>query len=506
MSTAIHLDTAAAPNASSQTLLPEVHWAAKNRRRHWARAAARMVVLGMSDLMAIVAVRALVRAVRDHVALGDRLSWLVNLLLGPGVLGGWHLAVALLISLAIVGSYGPRHRRRDNGGLLGAVALAALMTLYGQAWAQSAAVVALCLAVVLATVASALALSRAVMERLIDRVLPAVAPNRLVVVSSGANDWIDPAILAQGNSGTDARFRIVGSVGSKFRRATDGSSPSRALTELPWLIAQTHADTVLIAGPLSDLDFAFVRDTALANGCRLLAAPRTPRFAGLAPRALFERGTVLVELTAPAVHARHLAAKRLLDVCLSGLALVVLSPVFGIIALLVKLESPGPAIFGHWRLGAEGRLFRCYKFRSMRQDADRVLKADPRLFQLYVDNNYKLPGHLDPRVTRVGRFLRKSSLDELPQLFNVFLGHMSLVGPRPILPEELEQHYGDVAPLFLSRKPGLTGNWAANGRSEVAYPRRADLELDYVRQWSFANDVDLMLRTIPVVARCRGAQ
>lgn len=503
MTTAIRLDPLPTLRASrrarpaGEPARAELHRATRNLRRHWARDVGRTVVLGMSDLGTVVAVRALVRVVRDHAVLGDGLSGLVNFLIPPGTLGGWHFAVALLLGLTITGAYGPAHRRRDGGRILAAVAVAALMILYGQAWEQSAAVVAWRLAAVIATAALGLVLSRTVMDALIGMVVPGVAPSHLVVVSDGSSDWIDPAILAHGN-GTAPRFRIVATV------ATNGGSPSHALSQLPRVIDEAQADTVLIAGPLADRDFAFVADTALASGCRLLAAPRITRVAGVEPRAVWERGTSLTELTAPGLQAWHLAAKRVMDLGLSSLALVFLSPVFVIIAALVKLDSPGPALFGHWRLGARGKMFRCYKFRSMRQHAEQVLRADPRLYQLYVDNDYKLPPHLDPRVTRVGALLRKCSLDELPQLFNVFLGQMSLVGPRPIVAEELD-HYGETAPLFLSRKPGITGNWAVNGRSDVGYPRRADLELAYMRQWSLFTDVGLMLRTIPEVARRRGA-
>jgi len=155
-------------------------------------------------------------------------------------------------------------------------------------------------------------------------------------------------------------------------------------------------------------------------------------------------------------------------------------------------------------MGARGRLFRCYKFRSMRADAEQVLRADPNLYAAYVSNHFKLPADQDPRLTRVGRWLRRTSLDELPQLFNVLEGQMSLVGPRPVVPEELD-HYGGRAPLLLSLKPGITGTWAVNGRSEVGYPVRADMELEYVRSWSLWLDIGIMLWTVPAVMRTRGA-
>jgi lipopolysaccharide/colanic/teichoic acid biosynthesis glycosyltransferase len=490
MTTALRLDSV----LSLWARAPQLHWASRNRRRHWARDVVRTLLLGMSDLGTVVSVRALIQVVQDHAVLSHGLGVLLSTLMPPGTLGGWQFAVACLVALTITGAYG-RGRGRDQGRIIVGVAVAALMMLYPQLWERSADAVAMRLATVIAGFTPALLLSRTLTEKLIGRVVPSLGPSRVVLVSGGASDWIDSALL---DSGPDARFHIVATV------ATNRGSPRRALRELPRVIDDTRADSILLAGPLADRDFAFVADTALASGCRLLAAPRTARVAGVDPRAVWEQGAALVELTAPAGHAWHLAAKRVVDVCLSALALVLLSPVFGILAVLVKLESPGPAIFGHWRLGAGGRMFRCYKFRSMRQHAEQLLQIDPHLYQRYVDNNYKLPPHLDPRLTRIGTLLRKYSLDELPQLFNVLLGDMSLVGPRPIVADELD-HYGGTAALLLSRKPGLTSNWAINGRSDVSYPQRADLELAYLRQWSLQNDVRIMLRTVRAVALKRGA-
>ena len=140
----------------------------------------------------------------------------------------------------------------------------------------------------------------------------------------------------------------------------------------------------------------------------------------------------------------------------------------------------------------------------MRDGADQELVSDPKLYAEYVSNGYKLPPSRDPRVSGVGRVLRRWSLDELPQLFNVLEGTMSLVGPRPIVPEEIT-HYGRNAALFLSLKPGMTGMWAVSGRSGVRYPDRVDLELEYVRNWSVFRDLGILARTLPAVLLRRGA-
>ena len=140
----------------------------------------------------------------------------------------------------------------------------------------------------------------------------------------------------------------------------------------------------------------------------------------------------------------------------------------------------------------------------MRADAEARLRADPPLYQEYVRNNYKLPEGTDPRLTWVGRWLRRLSLDEIPQLINVLTSEMSLVGPRPIVPDELDE-YRSSAAVFLSLKPGMTGAWAVNGRSHVSYPDRADMELEYVRNWSLGRDLRILLMTAPAVVRRRGA-
>jgi lipopolysaccharide/colanic/teichoic acid biosynthesis glycosyltransferase len=457
---------------------------------------ARVALLAIADLGAVFVVRALIRAVRDHAVLGDVVSRLLQFPTVSGTLDGWRFPVALLLALAITGAYGARRQRLDAGRLVAAVAVAAAMLLYHEVWEQAAA--AWQLAVVVAVVGPCLVLLRTLADAFPLWAAPGAAPSRVVVVASGSSAWTDSSGVGQRTGGAEAGRRIVATLG------TNGRRPSQGIGHLPWVINDTQADTVLIAGPLSDRDFAFVADTALASACRLLAEPRTARVPGVEPRTVWEDGATLVELTAPTRQACYLAAKRAVDLCLSSLALVLLSPLLVVIAALVKLESPGPAIFAHWRLGVQGRLFRCYKFRSMRPDAELLLRADPQLHQLYVDNGYKLPSDQDPRLTRVGRFLRKCSLDELPQFFNVLIGDMSLVGPRPIVSEELSQ-YPKTASLFLSRKPGITGNWAAHGRSDIGYPDRADVELAYARQWSLLRDLELMLRTIPAVAQRRGA-
>ena len=194
------------------------------------------------------------------------------------------------------------------------------------------------------------------------------------------------------------------------------------------------------------------------------------------------------------------ACKRLVDLAGSTAGLILLSPVFLTIALLVKLQDGGPAIHRRRVVGRNGQ-FDAFKFRSMRPDADSVLNADPQLRQSF-EKQFKLAN--DPRVTHIGTWLRRYSLDELPQLFNVLRGEMSLVGPRMITAPELEK-YGEHQSLLLSVKPGLTGAWQVSGRQNVDYKQRVEMDIDYIRNWSLSLDLRILLRTPLKVLRAEGA-
>jgi exopolysaccharide production protein ExoY len=196
--------------------------------------------------------------------------------------------------------------------------------------------------------------------------------------------------------------------------------------------------------------------------------------------------------------------KRGIDIVGAIALIIACLPLLIALAIAIRIDSPGAVLFAHRRLGRNGRHFDCLKFRSMCVEAEHLLQADEKLRHDYVSNHFKIPTDCDPRITRLGRFLRKSSLDELPQLFNIVRGDMSLVGPRPIVPLEAT-HYGARLPTLLSVRPGLTGPWAVQGRSRVGYPERADMELKYVTSWTFVNDVRILARTPWAVVTQRGA-
>lgn len=191
---------------------------------------------------------------------------------------------------------------------------------------------------------------------------------------------------------------------------------------------------------------------------------------------------------------------RAVDIVGASVLLLVAFPLLILGALLVLVGSGRPVFFGHVRIGRDGRRFRCWKLRTMVLDAESRLGRDRALRRRHEANGFKLPARDDPRITREGRWLRRSYVDELPQLLNVLGGSMSLFGPRPVVAAELH-HYGEHAAEFLSARPGLFGEWTSRGRRRPPYPERARLELEYVRNRSVERNLRILLRSIPVVLR-----
>lgn len=198
--------------------------------------------------------------------------------------------------------------------------------------------------------------------------------------------------------------------------------------------------------------------------------------------------------------------KRGLDMAISAVALLFLLPILALVAFAVKITSAGPIIYRQERLGLDGKIFHMYKFRTMYVDAqdkfDALLVSCP-LSRAHWEKYQKLKN--DPRITPVGHFLRKSSIDELPQLLNVLLGSMSIVGHRPLLPTQ-ELMYGTVSfSHYIRSRPGITGLWQTSGRNELPFEMRATLDVEYSKNWSLGYDISLMLKTVPVVLFPNGA-
>ena len=276
----------------------------------------------------------------------------------------------------------------------------------------------------------------------------------------------------------------------------DYASLTRALDEV-------RADTAIFTGadtidPRGMREIGWELETTSTN---LIVAPALTDVAGPRIHARPVAGLPLIQVDYPEFEGRKYAAKRAFDLIVSFLALVVLSPLLIVIAIMVRRDSPGPALFHQERVGLNGKRFSMLKYRSMVVDAESQL---PSLLDNTDGNGVLFKLRSDPRVTRIGAALRRHSLDELPQLLNVLRGDMSLVGPRPPLASEVER-YDEWARRRLLVRPGLTGLWQTQGRSDLSWEDSVRLDLYYVENWSLTGDIIILYRTVRSVARAEGA-
>lgn len=313
-------------------------------------------------------------------------------------------------------------------------------------------------------------------------------------------------VVRQLQKNAAAAYKVVGLLqdhGSSEQLPSIGVPVSQGLDQLEASVEDSGADAVIVAGPLSggntalkDLSWRLERtntNVVVVSSLTNVAGPR------ISTRPV--DGLPLMHVEMPSFVGGHHVVKRVMDVVLSGVALLFLAPVFGLLMLLVKRDSAGPAFFSQERVGLNGKTFKMYKFRSMVVNAESELE---RLKELNEGSGLLFKMREDPRVTKVGRWMRKYSLDELPQIYNVLRGDMSLVGPRPPLPSEVEEYRGHTGRrLFI--KPGLTGLWQINGRSNLDWEESVRLDLYYVENWSVTGDLMIMWRTVKVMVKPDGA-
>jgi exopolysaccharide biosynthesis polyprenyl glycosylphosphotransferase len=279
-----------------------------------------------------------------------------------------------------------------------------------------------------------------------------------------------------------------------------------SLEELPALVHALDVERVIVAFSLSrDEDvLPFIRELG-ELAVQVDIVPRYFQVVGPGVDLHDVEGLTLVGLRPFRLSRSSRLLKRTMDVVAAAIGLIVLAPVFAVVAAAIKLDSRGPVFFRQLRIGRRGRPFRIWKFRTMRSDAEQR-KAEVAHLNIHADGDgpqmFKAPN--DPRVTRVGGFLRRWSLDELPQLINVLVGEMSLVGPRPLILDEDEQVH-DWGRKRLDLKPGITGLWQAKGRSEIPFDEMVRLDYLYVTSWSPMTDIKLAFQTIPALFRERHA-
>lgn len=281
-----------------------------------------------------------------------------------------------------------------------------------------------------------------------------------------------------------------------------------AFAEAEQVIARTQVRNVFIAAPgLEEKKLAsliYRVQPLVENTCVIPNLVGVPT-GGVEIERMFKEKMLVLRLRNNLARPLNRWGKTIFDYTLTILGTIAISPILLCIALWIYKDSPGPIIFKHIRIGKDGKPFPCYKFRTMCVDAKErlaeLLESDPEARAEW-ERDFKLKN--DPRITRSGAFLRKTSLDELPQIFNVLKGEMSLVGPRPIIEEELAR-YGDYVADYLMVKPGITGMWQVSGRSDIDYTERVLLDSWYVRNWSVWVDIMLLYRTFAVVLEKKGA-
>lgn len=301
-------------------------------------------------------------------------------------------------------------------------------------------------------------------------------------------------------------LEIIGAVtphGSTSRDLVENVPVLGAFEDVVRVLDQTEADVLVLTGA-DDIGARDMRQLGWdleRRGVDLVVAPALTDVAGPRIHSRPVAGLPLIYVDFPSLEGRRYIAKRALDLVMSALLLVIASPIFLLIAIAIKRDSSGPIFFSQERVGLNGTPFKMLKFRSMVTDAEALL---PSILDRSEGNGVLFKMRDDPRITRIGRTLRKHSLDELPQLFNVLRGEMSLVGPRPPLVREVSE-YDDWARRRLLVKPGITGLWQVNGRSSLSWSDSVRLDLYYVENWSMTSDLVILYRTLKEVVKSNHA-
>lgn len=471
-------------------------------RRHTMRLASRIGILSVSDGAAFVVARQALREFARQPLIAERLP--ANLisygpLANPGEPGSMVFPVALVLALALTGSY-TRHRALNTAVRLAAATALAI----GAASVPLAALFGVSRAVASTLMVGAvtwgsLLVTRSLTERFLERVWPCDRwAGPAVLVGSGSVQ-MSPAALAISRPSGD--YRVAAH--HYLADPTSIGDPRALATDVRALIEETGAEAVVLGEPLPERYVRALLDTVLETGCQLLYPAGALRIEEPRPRLVWHHDQPFFELGAPVLKMSAVVVKRVMDVILASLLLALSLPVTVIIAIGIKVDSRGPVFFLQQRAGRGGRRFGMIKFRTMRLGADNE-KADLAHLNYTGDVRlFKIPS--DPRVTKFGWFLRRWSLDELPQLWNVLRGDMSLVGPRPFFEADFAA-YEDHHFRRLDTKPGITGLWQVSGRSDVVdFEDVVFLDRQYIEQWSLWLDVSILFRTVSAVVRRRGA-
>jgi exopolysaccharide biosynthesis polyprenyl glycosylphosphotransferase len=460
-------------------------------RRHAARKAVRFGVLATVDciasLLAFFACRALVE------------PWLQSLSASSQQFPAMaFVAGSVLLSLLVSGAYTRGSQAQGSVRLLRGASLAGALGALGTVHASAAVPLVVVFALWSTLLWVSTALGRLVSERILIGIL---AQSRLaapaILVGTSATDTVPGE---EETPYSERHYHVECVLDAEWFEAAD---PRLAVDRLGALIHDQQIEAVIVPRQLPETRLELLLDVCYTAGCEFLYSARAIEVAGVRPSIVWRGREPFFEFATPELEAQQLMLKRCLDAIGATIGLIILSPIFLIVGLAVKLDTPGPVFFSQDRAGLGGRRFRMYKFRTMGNGAD---GEKPNLVALNHTGDsrlFKIPN--DPRITRVGRFLRRWSLDELPQIWNVFRGDMSLVGPRPFFESDLEDY---EAHHFrrLGAKPGITGLWQVSGRSHVVdFEEVVRLDREYIEHWSIWLDVSIMLRTVPAVFSRHGA-
>jgi exopolysaccharide biosynthesis polyprenyl glycosylphosphotransferase len=464
-------------------------------RRHTGRVATRFAVLVAGDVVAILIARAVALWLAAETVSGS-LAFSET----PLVTGGTRFVFLLLLTIGAVFATGGHSRHRALNQpirLFVAVAGAVLFIWAGGIARGFLPDLVLPMVATAGSVWFVLLLVRQISEWILRDVWPRQrgAATAILVGSPKGAEPFDRAVTAPGGD-----YRVAGYVTTE---PDDTEKVLGVIDNLTAIIAAHDAEAIVVCADLPASRINDLIEECLHAGCQILFPARAVRVYGLRPILVWHHDQPFFELGSPVLRARALISKRIVDVVVSGILLLLLAPILIAIAIAIRLDSPGSPFFFQERAGLGGRRFRMIKFRTMRVGADSEKKSLAHLNQSGDRRLFKIKD--DPRTTRLGRTLRRWSLDELPQLVNVFIGEMSLIGPRPFFESDFEQ-YEDHHFRRLDAKPGITGLWQVSGRSEVfEFEDVIFLDRQYIEQWSFWLDISILFRTIPAILRRTGA-
>ncbi|MBA3656011.1 MAG: sugar transferase [Gemmatimonadaceae bacterium] len=465
-------------------------------RNHTMRVATRFAVLVFGDVLAMVMLREVI-----HAGVFARLIpsdvYAATAFTGTGQTFAL-LVAATLTALVFTGCHS-RHRALNHPiRVLIAASIASISLIIPFALRGNMALALQTFAFTLTALWVALLAVRQLSERMLRVVFPGQRGAGAAIMIGKPDGFaraIAKAIAAPGGD-----FRIIGHVVDARRADADSVG---VLADLPALVEQHSIEAVVVGTELPAARAKELVEDCVQLGCQVLFPAQALNVPDLRPTLVWHHDQPFFEFGSPVLKMRALILKRMLDVLGSIVLLMIAAPVYIVLAIAIRIDSPGPILFRQERAGLGGRRFRMLKFRTMQQGADDQKadlahlnrSGDARLFKIADD----------PRVTRLGRLLRRWSIDELPQVWNVFIGDMSLVGPRPFFESDFDS-YEDHHFRRLDAKPGITGLWQVSGRSElVNFEDVIYLDRQYIEQWSFWLDISILFRTVPAVLRRTGA-